>query len=102
MYFWSEVHLNVLESFNLFVLCICSIILAMVSQHDAMNEMEEGFAMISVEDEEQGGLTYDENEEGLSEIDTKWCLVVRFPTESSIDFQAIQHKMASLWHLKSL
>lgn len=63
----------------------------------ALQDMEEGFAMISIEDEEQGGLVYEKNLEDLSEIDIRWCLVGRFLTEASIDFQAMQHKMASLW-----
>lgn len=69
----------------------------MVGQHDNVQEMLENFAMITIKDEELGGIIYEENEEGLSEIDTKWCLVGRFLTESSIDFQAMQHRMASLW-----
>ncbi|KAK1372281.1 hypothetical protein POM88_028474 [Heracleum sosnowskyi] len=38
--------------------------------------MEEGFAMISLEEGEQGGISYEENAGELSEIDTRWCLVV--------------------------
>ncbi|KAL8124864.1 hypothetical protein AgCh_012503 [Apium graveolens] len=53
--------------------------------------------MIRLEDEEDGGLIYKENQEEIYEIDTRWCLVGRFLTESSVDFQAMQHKMASLW-----
>ncbi|KAK1366218.1 hypothetical protein POM88_041779 [Heracleum sosnowskyi] len=59
--------------------------------------MEEEFVMISIEDDEQCGIIYEENTESLSEIDTHWCLVGRFLTDSSIDFQVMQHKMASLW-----
>lgn len=69
----------------------------MENQNKALQEMEEGFAMISNEDEEQGGLIYKENTEDLSEIDLRWCLVGKFITESTTDFQAMQHKMASLW-----
>lgn len=35
--------------------------------------------------------------EGLSDIDVRWCLVGWFLTESTMDFQAMQHKMAPLW-----
>lgn len=35
-------------------------------------------------------------DEMLSEIDIRWCLVGRFLTDFPIDFQAMQHKMASL------
>lgn len=59
--------------------------------------MMDEFAMITIEDEELGRITYAENEEGLGEIDTKFCPVGRFLTESTINFQAMQHKMASLW-----
>lgn len=69
----------------------------MEEQRTAMQEMEDVFSTIRIEDEEQGGLMYGENAEDLGEIDTRWCLVGRFLTDSSIDFQAMQHKMASLW-----
>lgn len=69
----------------------------MSRQKEAIKEMEEAFATIQLEDEEYGGLNYENNAEDLSESDTRWCLVGRFLTESSIDFQAMQHKMASLW-----
>lgn len=45
----------------------------------------------------RGGIVYEEDTDSLSEIDTRWCLVWRILTESSIDFQAMQHKMATLW-----
>lgn len=69
----------------------------MAGQRNDTREMEESFSRFSIEDEEQGGLTYEEDTSVLSEIDTRWCLVGRFLTDSSIDFQAMQHKMASLW-----
>ncbi|KAK1366579.1 hypothetical protein POM88_042140 [Heracleum sosnowskyi] len=59
--------------------------------------MEEAFAKIQIEEEEQGGLCYADITDELSEIDTRLCLVARFLTDSHIDFQAMQHKMASLW-----
>lgn len=81
---------------------------SMAGQRSAVQEMEEEFAMICIEDEEQGGLQYEGEGEDLSEIDVRWCLVGRFLTDYSIDFQAMQHKMASLWrpgrgmHVKQL
>lgn len=62
----------------------------------ANREMEESFARFSIEDEEQEELGYVEETELCTEIDTRWCLVGRFLTDSTIDFQAMQHKMASL------
>lgn len=78
---------------------LCSINL-MADQRRIVQEMEESFANIRLEDEEEGGLMYEGNrDEALSEIDVKWCIVGRFLTDSPIDFQAMQHKMASLWKL---
>ncbi|XP_074352489.1 uncharacterized protein LOC141691618 [Apium graveolens] len=70
----------------------------MTDQRRIVREMEDNFANIRLEDEEEGGLMY-EGEEGevSSEIDVRWCLVGRFLTDSPVDFQAMQHKMASLW-----
>lgn len=65
----------------------------MANHRNAIQAKEEAFAMVSIEDEEQGGIVYGEDAESLSEIDTCWCLVGRFLTDSSIDFQAIQRKM---------
>lgn len=64
---------------------------------DPISEMEEKFASITIEEEDQGGLVYEGDVADLSDVDMRWCLVGRFLTESSIDFQAMQHKMASLW-----
>lgn len=69
----------------------------MAGVRDEDFEMEESFARFSLEDEEQGELVYVEESAVSSEIDTRWCLVGRFLTDCSIDFQAMQHKMASLW-----
>ncbi|XP_074352931.1 uncharacterized protein LOC141692091 [Apium graveolens] len=69
----------------------------MARQERAISEMEESFAKFSMEDEDHGGISYEEDSTIHSEIDTKWCLVGKFLTDSSIDFHAMQHKMASLW-----
>lgn len=58
----------------------------MAGQRSAVQEMEEEFAMIRIEDEEHGGLSYEDSTEDLSEIDVRWCLVGRFLTDTSIDF----------------
>lgn len=42
-------------------------------------------------------MSYEGHEEQLNEFDIRWCLVGCFLTDSRIDFQAMQHKMASLW-----
>lgn len=68
----------------------------MAERRNTVQEMEESFARIRLEDEEEGGLSYEGEVEVVSEIDVRWCLVGRFLTESFVDFKAMQHKMASL------
>lgn len=63
----------------------------------SIQEMEEAFALVSIEEEDHGGINYGGTTDDLSEIDTRWCLVGKFLTDSPIDFQVMQHKMASLW-----
>lgn len=69
----------------------------MDKQKSHIQEMEEAFAAIQIEDEEYGGPSYENDNEDLREIDMRWCLIGRFLTDSHIDFQVMQHKMASLW-----
>lgn len=69
----------------------------MDKQKSYIQEMEEAFAAIQIEEEEIEGLSYENEAKDLSEIDMRWCLVGHFLTDSHIDFQAMQHKMASLW-----
>lgn len=71
----------------------------MAGYRDSLKEIEESFANIRIEEEEEGGLSYEETTEDLSELDARWCLVGKFITDSNIDFQVMQHKMASLWRL---
>lgn len=69
----------------------------MDKQYTYIQEMDEAFAMIQIVEEEQGGLCYADANDELSEIDTRWWLVGQFLTDSYIDFQAMHHKMTSLW-----
>uniref|UniRef100_A0A803PRU2 DUF4283 domain-containing protein n=1 Tax=Cannabis sativa TaxID=3483 RepID=A0A803PRU2_CANSA len=60
--------------------------------------MADQYGHTSMEEDDIDGLMYnDDDEPELSEIDDRWCLVGRFLTKRSIDFQAMQHKMATLW-----
>lgn len=69
----------------------------MARQGRDIADMEASFARFSIEGEDQGGISYEKDSTLISEIDTRWCLVGKFLTDSSIDFQAMQHKVASLW-----
>ncbi|KAK1383264.1 hypothetical protein POM88_020999 [Heracleum sosnowskyi] len=69
----------------------------MAIHRDPMKEMEERFASVTIEEDEQGWLSYIGDTEAWSDIDMRWFLVGRFLTELTIDFQVMQHKIASLW-----
>lgn len=58
----------------------------MAVRNDQIREMEESPARIRIEEEDEGGLVYEEEVEDLSKIDVRWCLVGRFLTQSPIDF----------------
>uniref|UniRef100_A0A803PEE1 Reverse transcriptase domain-containing protein n=1 Tax=Cannabis sativa TaxID=3483 RepID=A0A803PEE1_CANSA len=60
-------------------------------------EVRRGYASISMEDDEDEGLLFDNGDQEMPEFDARWCLVGRFLTDRSLDFMAMQHKMASLW-----
>lgn len=56
---------------------------------------------ISLEDEEEGGLSLEletnaEAEEGTFGFDAKLCIVGKFLTEGRVDFQALQQTLAAL------
>ncbi|KAM6549548.1 hypothetical protein CsatB_021224 [Cannabis sativa] len=57
----------------------------------------EQYESLNIEDEEETGILYEGGDEELSDIDDRWVLVGRFLTKRSIDFQAMQNKMAVLW-----
>uniref|UniRef100_A0A803QI56 Reverse transcriptase n=1 Tax=Cannabis sativa TaxID=3483 RepID=A0A803QI56_CANSA len=59
--------------------------------------IEEQYANVRIEDEEEDSLIYVGDADDLTEIDDRWCLVGRFLTNKGVDFQAMQNKMATLW-----
>ncbi|XP_030479412.2 uncharacterized protein LOC115696660 [Cannabis sativa] len=69
----------------------------MASNQYGENEMETEYQNMNMGEDEDGFLMYEGETEDLEEFDDRWCLVGRFLTERTIDFQAMQHKMASLW-----
>lgn len=69
----------------------------MASGSPVWEELNERYADLRIEDEEDGGLIYDKNEEHLDEIDIRWYLVGKLLTERPADFDAMKNVMASLW-----
>lgn len=62
-----------------------------------MDELADQYAAISLEEEKSGGIAYEAKENIEGAVDTKWCLVGRFLSERSIDFEKMQHAMTTLW-----
>lgn len=59
------------------------------------NDLEELYARLALEEEDDGGLTA-----GKEEVNTtrsKYVLIGRFLTEKNVNFNAMQNVMASLW-----
>ncbi|XP_060974462.1 uncharacterized protein At4g02000-like [Cannabis sativa] len=62
--------------------------------------MEDGTGVhVPIEEEEEAILYYDASATDGNDYDDRWCIVGRFLTERQIDFEAMQHMMASLWQL---
>ncbi|XP_030486981.2 uncharacterized protein LOC115703884 [Cannabis sativa] len=59
--------------------------------------MDQQYAAMSLGDDDDGFLMYDNDTVDTIDFDDRWCLVGRFLTDRTIDFEAMQHKMASLW-----
>uniref|UniRef100_A0A803P267 Reverse transcriptase domain-containing protein n=1 Tax=Cannabis sativa TaxID=3483 RepID=A0A803P267_CANSA len=59
--------------------------------------MDQQYAAMSLGDDDDGFLMYVNDTVDTIDFDDKWCLVGRFLTDRTIDFEAMQHKMASLW-----
>ncbi|KAM6602001.1 hypothetical protein CsatA_021610 [Cannabis sativa] len=59
--------------------------------------MDHQYAAMSLGEDDEGFLMYEDVSVDTVDFDDRWCLVGRFLTDRSIDFDAMQHKMASLW-----
>ncbi|XP_030497870.2 uncharacterized protein LOC115713529 [Cannabis sativa] len=60
-------------------------------------DLNKEYAHISLEEEEEGILIGDDNEGEEVAFDDRWCLVGKFLTGRTLDFDAMRHMMASLW-----
>lgn len=69
----------------------------MASSSKIMEDLVDQYATINPEEEDSGGISYEIEESFEGGIDTRWCLVGRFLTDRSIDFEKMQHSMANLW-----
>uniref|UniRef100_A0A803PV21 Reverse transcriptase n=1 Tax=Cannabis sativa TaxID=3483 RepID=A0A803PV21_CANSA len=69
----------------------------MASSSKQGDDLVDRYEQIQLEEEEEGVLITGENEEEEQAFDDRWCLVGKFLTGRTIDFDAMRHMMASLW-----
>uniref|UniRef100_A0A803NVH1 DUF4283 domain-containing protein n=1 Tax=Cannabis sativa TaxID=3483 RepID=A0A803NVH1_CANSA len=69
--------------------------MASSSQHE--EDLVDRYAQIQLEEEEGGVLIADEQEKETQAFDDRWCLVGKFLTGRTIDFDVMRHMLASLW-----
>ncbi|XP_060968426.1 uncharacterized protein LOC133035982 [Cannabis sativa] len=69
----------------------------MASSSEPAIDLNEQYAQISLEDEEEGVLLGGDDEGEDIAFDDRWCLVGKFLTGRTLDFDAMRHMMASLW-----
>ncbi|KAF4380637.1 hypothetical protein F8388_016991 [Cannabis sativa] len=69
----------------------------MASSSQAMEDMEQSYGNIELEDEESFGIEIDDDVEETTLVDDRWCLVGRFLNARSLDFEAMKHTLAGLW-----
>ncbi|KAM6543561.1 hypothetical protein CsatB_008008 [Cannabis sativa] len=69
----------------------------MASSSYVMGDLAEQYENFQIDDEEEGVLIEGEADGDEQTFDDRWCLVGKFLTGRSIDFDAMRHLMASLW-----
>uniref|UniRef100_A0A803P4P8 DUF4283 domain-containing protein n=1 Tax=Cannabis sativa TaxID=3483 RepID=A0A803P4P8_CANSA len=66
------------------------------SSHQDGDWMDQ-YAQLQIEEEEEGALITDDQEGDVKAFDDWWCLVRKYLTNRTIDFDALRHMLASLW-----
>lgn len=63
------------------------------------SKLTERWADITLEDEDDGGLVFEDAAPtvGEDETDMRWCLVGRLMTDRPVDGETFKHRMAYLW-----
>uniref|UniRef100_A0A803QJ80 Reverse transcriptase domain-containing protein n=1 Tax=Cannabis sativa TaxID=3483 RepID=A0A803QJ80_CANSA len=73
----------------------------MASSSHNIEDLERQYADIQLEEEDEGGINYEgEDRDDEDTFDARWALVGRFITDQTIDFDAMQNKLAALWRPK--
>ncbi|KAL8125389.1 hypothetical protein AgCh_012905 [Apium graveolens] len=69
----------------------------MDQQSKYMKEIEDKYAAMNMNDEENNGVEYEEEIEETESLDTRWSLVGRLLVDVPMDFNAMQNTLAGLW-----
>ena len=69
----------------------------MASSNNPTTGMEDLYAKITLEDEEEDGIIFEETGDDGDIIDYRWCLVGRFLIDRSINLMAMKNTLASIW-----
>ncbi|XP_030485436.2 uncharacterized protein LOC115702118 [Cannabis sativa] len=69
----------------------------MASSSHAVDDLGVQWADLQVEDEEGGGLLFDQEESLVDDFDGRWCLVGKLLADRPADFDSLRNVMASLW-----
>ncbi|KAL8092405.1 hypothetical protein AgCh_034616 [Apium graveolens] len=66
-------------------------------QSKYMKEIEDKYAALNIDEEEDIGSEYEEEIEETESIDTRWSLVGHLLVDVPVDFNAMQNTLAGLW-----
>ncbi|KAM6561714.1 hypothetical protein CsatA_030953 [Cannabis sativa] len=69
----------------------------MASSSRTMEDLGHQWADLQVEDENEVGLLFDQEEVLVDEFDGRWCLVGKLLSDRPADFDSLRNVMASLW-----
>uniref|UniRef100_A0A803NZS4 Reverse transcriptase n=1 Tax=Cannabis sativa TaxID=3483 RepID=A0A803NZS4_CANSA len=69
----------------------------MASSSMAGGDWTDQYAQLQLEEDEEGVLISDDQEGEEQAFDDRWCLVGKFLTNRTIDFDAMRHMLESLW-----
>ncbi|XWS15361.1 hypothetical protein CRYUN_Cryun35bG0090100 [Craigia yunnanensis] len=69
----------------------------MASSSNQSLGLEESYAKLTLDDEEEGGLVFDDIGGEEDSVGFQWCLVGHFLTDRPINFAAMKNTLASIW-----
>lgn len=67
--------------------------MVVASEIDNVNDL---CSKMAVDDPDEGGVVFDEEDVLEEMVDLKWCLIGRFLTDKTIHFQSMQNTLAAV------